>query len=339
MKSHTALRTLLVPDAPVRDFIGNWLADAVCGEAAEGACVSSAATPIIEQWCARTVLICKRIAILEASAWTQGPTLCDSPDALAPFEPPVWANVMQDIESLISDKGHVLRLEGGWVRCGRCHRKRRPRAAHFWLRTPCVGAHKDTKRSRTAAASAATACATGVQPPRAPSLSLLNIDDPEGDLIEEDVEEDMCQELPQDEGVKVAIEIRRSLLEKSRIEQRRRTRVLQGVHQAIWRARAHQAATAPDFADLGETVVAPPFYTDPSHRLIVCGGYAGCTRCASVNGFGSGGKLAQPCRGSYPQGSALPLQRLAKGLPPREDRAHVAWPSGESEPTPKRLRL
>ena len=91
-------------------------------------------------------------------------------------------------------------------------------AAHFWLRTPYVGAHRGTKRSRTAAASAATACATGVQPPQAPSLSLPNINDPEGDLIEEDVEEDMCQELPQDEGAKVAIEIRRSLFEKNRIK-------------------------------------------------------------------------------------------------------------------------
>ena len=182
--------------------------DAVCEEAADGACAASAATSIIERWIARTQLSCRRIAILEAATWSHGPTLCDAPAALEPFEPPIWIKVIGDIETLISNHGHVLRLEGGWIRCGLCHRRRRPHASRLWLETPCIGKRRGIKRSPAAIVTVETQCISEALPLQANAPQKSSLDDPDGEGIDE-----WQQESTQASTEQVSADVRKKLIE------------------------------------------------------------------------------------------------------------------------------
>ena len=87
------------------------------------------------------------------------------------------------------------------------------------------------------------------------------------------------------------------------------------------------------------STAAPPFAIHRSHCVVMCGGYFGCVRCATVCGFGTKNPLSSSCRGGAPQSSYGPIRRLIAGVLPhvqRGGRDGCDWPSGEQQPTPRR---
>ena len=81
-----------------------------------------------------------------------------------------------------------------------------------------------------------------------------------------------------------------------------------------------------------------PFAVDSSHKVIVCGGYAGCTKCGAVCSVNTKrNALKTACRGYCPKGSQSAVKRLSMGKHPRK--RHGSWPSFVENPTPKRLRV
>ena len=70
-----------------------------------------------------------------------------------------------------------------------------------------------------------------------------------------------------------------------------------------------------------ERAAEPPFCIHESHvDVVLCGGYAGCLRCCTVQAYGTGGRLAQPCRGDAPRGPRGPVSKLCRGTLPHVQR-------------------
>ena len=123
---------------------------------------------------------------------------------------------------------------------------------------------------------------------------------------------------------------RRRLMAAQRAQAREDSVVVSDVKQATW----HQLVrNLPSFDDSSLRSVFP-FAVHNSHECIICGGFVGCIRCASVIAAFSQSALSSQCRGHCTAGSSGPIKRLAAGLIPRGS----TWPSGEDKPLPKRLR-
>ena len=81
-----------------------------------------------------------------------------------------------------------------------------------------------------------------------------------------------------------------------------------------------------------------PFPVDPSHVVVLRGGYVGCMCCGHVTGYQVTAWLSRPCRLRMPRGGGTrgAIVRLINGqLPHRHDsRPGVAdeWPTGEIDP-------
>ena len=75
-----------------------------------------------------------------------------------------------------------------------------------------------------------------------------------------------------------------------------------------------------------------------SHKkVVVCGGYAGCTVCGRfASTLGKANRLREPCRGQAPLGSLGATRRLMRGMHPLAAKGKT-WPSREKNPRPKRL--
>ena len=84
--AHTPLSVLVRGQVDIRDFLGNHLADAVCGGAADAARLAEPASAEVEQWEARAEAIAMRIGILEAAAWSEEAPSFEPPIPLPPFE-------------------------------------------------------------------------------------------------------------------------------------------------------------------------------------------------------------------------------------------------------------
>ncbi len=123
----------------VANFLGNHLADAAAGAAAERALHSNERAQLVERWHQRAYLIAKRLAAIESWHWQNSPSeLCDPPPPLPPWAPPVLEDVRAEVSNRVTDNGHVLRKEGDKIICGRCHKKRGPKNHAYWLGTVCV---------------------------------------------------------------------------------------------------------------------------------------------------------------------------------------------------------
>ena len=89
-----------------------------------------------------------------------------------------------------------------------------------------------------------------------------------------------------------------------------------------------------------------PFLIDNSHAIVVCHGYAACTRCAAMGCTGTkrNQALQLPCLGPRAKHaySEKRLERLLDGQHPRPDRAKGFWPDGQKvglPSPPTRIRV
>ncbi len=95
------------------DVIGNHLEDAAAGAAAERALEENEGARLVERWEARTFLIARRLAAIEAWHWQNGAeVLYEPPVPLQPWAPPVEEEVRNDIKGRITGNGHFLQKRG-----------------------------------------------------------------------------------------------------------------------------------------------------------------------------------------------------------------------------------
>ncbi len=89
VKAHMEPKELLNGKANLEHFMGNHVADAAAGAAAEMALEANAQATIVERWNQRAFLIARRLAAIEAWHWVNEPERnYDPPEPLEPWNPP-----------------------------------------------------------------------------------------------------------------------------------------------------------------------------------------------------------------------------------------------------------
>ena len=122
----------------MQDFLGNALADAGAGVAAEEA-VDFLVAREAGLWQERAFLIARRLAIIEASMWSDAARLVPAPEPLVRWEPPSVASAVSAFDESINAMGHKLHRTADFLRCSRCRRRRKLAAHKFWTNSRCVG--------------------------------------------------------------------------------------------------------------------------------------------------------------------------------------------------------
>ena len=144
VKAH-AERQVLQGTVGLQEFLGNALADAGAGAAAEAA-VSSVDAQQTSLWEERAFLIARRLAVVEASLWPDEPRLVPAPPPLQRQEPPRIPVAVSGFQASIDNMGHRLRRRGDFLTCSRCRRRRKLSAHKFWASVPCAGAAQQTRQ-------------------------------------------------------------------------------------------------------------------------------------------------------------------------------------------------
>ena len=129
----------------IQDFLGNALADAGAGAAAEVA-VDTPVAAKVSAWEGRAFAIARRLAIIEASTWQDGPRLVPAPPEPQRIEPAPTSVTVSAFQAAIDGMGHRVHLEGVFLRCSRCRRRRKLASHSFWTRTPCAGTIRNRLR-------------------------------------------------------------------------------------------------------------------------------------------------------------------------------------------------
>ncbi len=299
-----AEKQVLLGEVELQHFLGNVLADAGAGAAAENA-VNNLVAQDVSQWEGRAFLIAKRLAAIEAGIWSSAPCLVPAPPPVQRVEPPDLPVAASAVQKAIERMGHRLHYRGAFVHCSRCRRHRGARTLRFWTRAPCRGRpaghdeHHQEDADHGEPATAAVVSSAATQMP----------------------------------AQMVTPAKRRRLLSAQRVVLKEDAAKAWATTRTAWDALACALPRQVHESD-AHHVQALFVEVHPTHDCIECGGYVGCTRCGSVVATARKCALSPRCRGSMPAGAAGPVARLAEGRLPRGDR----WPNGELEPRPKRLR-
>ncbi len=146
VKAHLSLADIVRGHGTVEDILGNQVADAAAGAAAERALTDSDHAQTVERWTQRAFKIAQRLAVIECWHWQQEPQLVPVPQPLAQWEQPQPYTARKQLEEDVAAKGHVLRRVGNQMVCGRCHKKRDVKQYRYWTanqcRAVCLGAAK-----------------------------------------------------------------------------------------------------------------------------------------------------------------------------------------------------
>ncbi len=300
VKGH-AEKQILRGQVSLRDFLGNVLADAGAGAAAEAA-IDTAVAQHNSLWESRAFLIAKRLAVIEASLWQDGPRLVPMPEPSRRIQPPTLPVAASILQKSIDNMGHKLHNRGAFVHCSRCRRHRKAASFRFWSTTTCEPvpvAHADGFLS-----------------------SLERSVDPHQPTAQHDA------------AMMVTLAKRRRLLSAQRAMERQDIQAAEATRQHAWGAVARTLACTADESPEATQQHFRPAPVHHTHACIECGGFIGCTRCGSVSSTPQKSALDRQCRGWCPPGSRGPVKRLAAGALPHGQE----WPSGATDPKPKRFR-
>ncbi len=132
----------------------------------------------------------------------------------------------------------------------------------------------------------------------------------------------------------VTLAKRRRLLSAQRAMERQDIQAAKATRQRAWGAVARTLACTADESPEATQQHFRPAPVHHTHACIECGGFIGCTRCGSVSSTPQKSALDRQCRGWCPPGSRGPVKRLAAGALPHGQE----WPSGATDPKPKRFR-
>ncbi len=138
VEAHAPPSEVLSGQRSFQEYIGNHIADAAAGAAAEVALDRSDRARVIEIWERRAYLIARRLASIEAWHWEHVPgQRYLPPEPLQPWTPPDQQEVRSDIVGKVGNRGHVLRKVEGKIMCLRCHRRRDTRNVQYWMKVVC----------------------------------------------------------------------------------------------------------------------------------------------------------------------------------------------------------
>ena len=349
IKSH-AEKQVLRGDMELEHFLGNMLADAGAEVSAEQAIDNNNArdTSYLE---AITFLTAKRLAVIEAGLWEEGPVLVAAPPQRARVAPPTKREAKSMLVAQIAQQGHRIHVQGQFTVCSRCRRRRRTATNRFWTHSRCDGRRSSTDDDAVVAGADDDAVAAGAADDAvaAGADAVADAADADAAVAEAavadaaDAEAAAADAADADEhsgGAKeaepeilVSVAKRRRLLQVQRAEERADREaaddiiaqvgiaVLQGLPWGI-----------EDGSSGGQAAVG---IVHSSHECITCGGFVGCNRCGSVISTSQHAALHEECRRWCPIGAQRPLRRLRLGQLPWGS----AWPNGAVDPQPYRLRL
>ncbi len=309
VKAHVDVQGYAVGQMAMCDYVGNFLADALAGAAAQRSQSDVAATLEVERWHGRAFMIARRLAAIEAQAWQQQRTVC-APCPLPPWHPPTRGEAEHSIVEAIAASGHKLRVRRGRMFCTRCRRHRAIKDYDTWTAHPCV-----VKRG----AEAQGECGRLHKRLKTLDRALAVVDN-------EDVKATPAQRRRMVSGIKRDAEWRKEQITR--------------VNREAWQRMA-AAISLEVFSDIDICSGQPPFEVHESHVVIECGGYLGCVLCAAVSGYWTRSALSRECRRGALPTSKRPIRRLALGRLPhlQSDGSYgTDWPSGEAEPRPRRWR-
>ncbi len=95
--------------ASVEDYLGNHLADAAAGAAADKALARSERAHAIAQWELRGFLVARRLAYIEAWHWQEAPeAIIVPPDPLLAWTSPDLGSTANSIRRMVDERGHHL---------------------------------------------------------------------------------------------------------------------------------------------------------------------------------------------------------------------------------------
>jgi hypothetical protein len=138
VEAHVDPEAMVNEERSIGDFLGNHLADAAAGAAAERALSGSVRAAAVARWESRTVAIARRLASIEAWHWANSePAVYAPPAPLEQWVPPDPERVHEELRRRVAEKGHDLYKLRGKVACRKCHRRRAPGASAFWIDTEC----------------------------------------------------------------------------------------------------------------------------------------------------------------------------------------------------------
>ncbi len=309
VKAHVDVKEYVQGQMVMRDFVGNFLADALAGAAAQRAQSDLAPSLEVERWHGRAFMIAKRLACIEAHAWQRQRTLC-APCPLPEWQPPQSEEAGNRLAEAIAASGHRLRTRRGRMFCVRCRRHRAISDYDTWTTQPCVVKRRAEARREIDRLSKRL---------RTHDRMLMIVDD---------------------ESAGATPAQRRRLITSIKRDAEWRKGQISVVNREAWQKMA-AAISLEAFIEIEYSPSPPPFEVHESHVVIECGGYLGCVLCAAVSGFWTKTALTRECRRGALATSKRPIRRLAQGRLPhlQKDGSYgTDWPSGEAEPRPKRWR-
>jgi hypothetical protein len=121
----------------LQEYLGNLLADAGAGAAAQVS-VDSHAAQSMSIWASRVFLIARRWAIIDAEAWSSEPHLVPELPPRPRLEPPPLPEAFTNLQRSVARMAHRLHARGGYVHCSHCRRRRRVGKYKYWTSTPCA---------------------------------------------------------------------------------------------------------------------------------------------------------------------------------------------------------
>ena len=316
--AHARLEGIALGRIPTLDFLGNFVADRAAAAAAERA---AAAVPDASSTCAwieRTLRVAARLAKIEALHWEAGPNLVPQPVLTRDASLPTDALREGEVEGL-RRHGHALRWRRGRSFCMACRRSFPKNGLGKWAITLCTNrrGYAEALSPPTPSTAPVATCIqeaayrTGAKRSR-PTIR----DDPDAEPV------------PSAKRRAMTVD---KYAEAEQIRQREQLEV-RAIQLDLLRSHPHWHT----LRALPRGHAALPFPADPTHVIIMRGGYFGCLACGHVAGYKAVAAFGKRCRLYTPPGSRGAVDRLLAGALPHahHSRPDIAaeWPTGEATP-------
>ena len=291
MKSHQTLGEVASGTLSIEDYLGNALADALAGTAAELAQVPSIVLIEAEKQLTLSFFVCMRIAIIEFAVKKFKEETVLNYLVKGKVQQVSKARAADEAAWNLEDTGHVLTGHGSkFLRCAGCGNIRPQADWTWWRNNSCTG--------------------------------FGQIFELEAEQPEEVIVDNYEGKLPD------FLIFKRKRQEMDEVTKRRNNRRRK---EATARLFAEKAKVVPPASWQGGEAAGPqPIWAaklDPSHLLFFAGGGVFCTKCGAANGRARKGKLHKICSGHLATGSEWRVQGLMLG----KCTAWPQWPDGRGK--------
>ena len=157
VKAHLTAEDVVDSGKPVDDFVGNILADAAAGAAADWELNKKEEIRRTLMWEKRAYFIACRLGVIEARAWAKEPSMVPPPDPLPEHVPRPTRDVAVQIANKVEGHGHLLvKLYNDSTMCTRCRKRKRKDNFAFCIANRCTRLLGEERRTEEASERAST---------------------------------------------------------------------------------------------------------------------------------------------------------------------------------------